>query len=288
MERYSRQILAIGVDIQEKIQRSRVAVIGIGALGSRVSEILTRMGVKRLRFVDPDIVEISNLHRVSLFDESDIGMPKVIAATKHLEKINSEVTFEPIVDTVDNISWRELLKGIDVIIDGLDNDLSRSFLNYASVHLGIPYIYGAVTGEYGNAMLILPGKTPCLACFMKVSSTNNACEVIGVSPPIVETIAALEVQLFLNLLRGIEESELLYVDLSNMSLDKIKIKRNDKCSVCSLGKEPSINGNPCGVERVKQYDGELTFSNEYINVYNSEKGVYLVYKDKIFLKKRVS
>src|SRR3990172_2101368 len=105
--RYSRQEIfpEIGKKGQEKLGKSTVAIIGIGALGSNSAELLARAGIGKLILIDRDIVELSNLQRQSLFDENDLGKPKALAAKEHLIKINNEVEFDVFVDDLscDNV-----------------------------------------------------------------------------------------------------------------------------------------------------------------------------------------
>jgi molybdopterin/thiamine biosynthesis adenylyltransferase len=142
-----------------------VVVVGCGALGSTLAEMMVRAGVKRLVVVDRDYVEESNLQRQSLFEETDAaqGLPKAVAAEARLRRINSEVEVRGVVadlaaDTVD-----DLLKGADLVLDGTDNFEARFLVNDVCVREGIPWVYGACVGAYGLALLVRPRVSPCLA-----------------------------------------------------------------------------------------------------------------------------
>ncbi len=130
--RYSRQLLLkeIGREGQRRLEASRVAVIGVGALGSVAANLLARAGVGNLLLIDRDYLELDNLQRQVLFDEEDIkqNLPKAIAAEKKLKQINSEILVRSEVADINPETIEELLGDIDLIIDGTDNFETR-FLN---------------------------------------------------------------------------------------------------------------------------------------------------------------
>ena len=167
-ERYSRQILftPIGVEGQERLSRSRVVIIGCGALGSAHAEALGRAGIGTLRIVDRDFVEFSNLQRQTMFTENDAAnrLPKAVAAASHLRDVNSEINVEPEIVDVNYSNVERLIDGCDVVIDGTDNFATRYLINDACVKNKVNWIYGAAVGSYGVTMTIRPGITPCLRC----------------------------------------------------------------------------------------------------------------------------
>lgn len=167
VERYSRQVLALGLETQEKLREISILVAGCGATGSHVLELLVRMGVREVLVVDPDIVELSNLHRTSLFKEEDVGSPKAKVCARRATEINSEVSIKPFVDMIDQSNVLKFVKTVDFVFDGLDSMYSRLILNDAAVQLGRPLVYGGVEGEYGTAYLIVPHRTACLSCFVE-------------------------------------------------------------------------------------------------------------------------
>ncbi|MGH9431407.1 MAG: ThiF family adenylyltransferase, partial [Terriglobia bacterium] len=167
-EKYSRQILfsAIGREGQEKIMAGKVLIAGCGALGTAQAAMLARAGVGKLRIVDRDYVEESNLQRQLLFEESDAAerLPKAVAAERRLRPANRDVQVEGIVADLESRNAEELLSGFDVILDGTDNFETRYLLNDVAVKLGVPWIYGAVVGSYAATMTVLPGRSACIAC----------------------------------------------------------------------------------------------------------------------------
>jgi molybdopterin-synthase adenylyltransferase len=207
--RYSRQILfsGIGSEGQTRINKSRVVMVGCGALGAMQASLLARAGVGTLRIIDRDFVEESNLQRQILFDEDDAKSvsPKAIAAEKKLRSANSLVQIEGIVEDVNPSSIDRLLGGFDLIMDASDNFDVRYLINDFSVKSGTPWIYGACAGAYGLTFPIIPGKSACLRCiFESVPSagTGQTCDTAGVIGPIVSVIAAMQVAEALKLTVG--------------------------------------------------------------------------------------
>ena len=166
-ERYSRQILfaEIGEDGQERLRASSAVVVGCGALGTAAANLLVRAGVGRLRIVDRDFVEDSNLQRQTLFEEADAreALPKAIAAERRLRSINSDVCVEGVVADLAPDNAASLLEGFPLLLDGTDNFETRLLLNDYSVANGVPWIYAAVVASYGVTLAIRPGQTACLA-----------------------------------------------------------------------------------------------------------------------------
>jgi len=166
--RYSRQsrFAPLGPEGQERIQSASVAIVGCGALGTLEAEILVRAGVGRVRIIDRDFVERSNLQRQFLFEECDAseGLPKAVAAARRLARVNSEVTVEPVVADLTPANIADLLEGVGLILDGTDNFEARFLMNDFAVSAGIPWIYAAAVGSYGLKLAIVPGRSACLRC----------------------------------------------------------------------------------------------------------------------------
>jgi adenylyltransferase/sulfurtransferase len=206
--RYSRQIVfgPIGEAGQARIQKAQVCVVGCGALGSFQAEALARAGVGRLRLIDRDTVDYSNLQRQWLYDETDAQneSPKAIAAAARLHQLNRRSEIEPVVTDLTPSNAEELAAGCDLILDGTDNFETRYLLNDLSVKLGIPWIYGAAVGSYGIVMPIVPGRGPCLKCVYPEppEGAQRTCEVDGVLAPATASVAALQVAAALRLLVG--------------------------------------------------------------------------------------
>jgi adenylyltransferase/sulfurtransferase len=161
-ERYSRQILfgEIGIEGQKKLLNSRVLLVGCGALGAAHAEMLARAGVGRIRIVDRDFVEFTNLQRQTLYNEADAEqrLPKAIAARRRIAEINSEIEVEAIVADINRSNVESFIKDCDLILDGTDNFQTRYLLNDACVKDEKTWIYGAAVSAYGATMTIVPKK----------------------------------------------------------------------------------------------------------------------------------
>lgn len=242
-ERYSRQILfdQIGKRGQEKLLKSRVLLVGCGALGASHAEILARAGVGFLRIVDRDFVEFTNLQRQTLYSESDAKerLPKAIAAKNRLAKINSEIEIEAIVADVNYSNIESFIKDVDLILDGTDNFQIRYLLNDACIKHGKTWIYGAAVSSYGTTMTIIPNKTPCLRCiFEEMPSAGSAptCDTAGVIQPIISSISAIQTTEALKILTENFDAlhkSLIQIDVWNNDWRKIKLaKPNEDCETC--------------------------------------------------------
>jgi molybdopterin/thiamine biosynthesis adenylyltransferase len=196
-ERYSRQVLfpGIGIEGQQRLLASRVAVVGCGATGSAISSLLARSGVGTLRIIDRDYVEPSNLQRQSLFDESDAAesVPKAIAAAKKITAFNSEIVVEPKVADLIPENIESLLADVDLVLDGTDNFETRYLVNDFAVKASLPWIYTAAVGSYAVSMNVCPGKTACLACMFPdpPSGFIETCETAGILATAVNLAASI-------------------------------------------------------------------------------------------------
>ncbi len=205
-ERYSRQIFfaPIGEQGQEKIGAAKICIVGCGALGSFQAESLARAGVGRLRLIDRDYVDLSNLQRQLLYDEEDAQeeRPKALAAARRLERINTRVKTEPLIADLTPSNAEELLGDCDLILDGTDNFETRYLVNDVCVKHGVPWVYGAALGSYGITMPIWPERGPCFACLYPEppAGMQPTCDVNGVLAAATASVAALQVAMALRLI----------------------------------------------------------------------------------------
>ena len=226
-DRYSRQVLfaGIGEEGQRRLAAARAIIIGCGALGSAQAEVLARAGVGKLRVVDRDFVEFSNLQRQTMFTEDDAAnrLPKSIACANHLSEINSEINVEPEIADVNYSNIERLIDQCDVVLDGTDNFATRYLINDACVKHNVNWIYGAAVGSYGVTMTIRPNQTPCLRCvFPEAPAVASAptCDTAGVIMPIINIVTAVQVSEALKLLTR-QEKEL------HKSLMQFDVWRNE-------------------------------------------------------------
>ncbi|HTE89971.1 MAG TPA: ThiF family adenylyltransferase [Terriglobales bacterium] len=209
--RYSRQLLfsGIGAEGQRRLAIARVAIVGCGATGSALASLLARAGVGTIRIIDRDYVELSNLQRQSLFDESDAAesLPKAIAAARKISAFNSQVVIEPHVADVTPSNIATILEGPQLILDGTDNFETRYLINDFAVQQSLPWIYIAAVGSYGVTMNVIPGKTACLACIFPEPPRGmlETCETAGVLNTAVNWAASVAATEAIKLLLGAEE-----------------------------------------------------------------------------------
>lgn len=242
MEVYSRQIVLkdIGYKGQLSLRRARVCVVGLGGLGCPSATQLTAMGVGRLRLVDRDVVERSNFHRQHLYTVDDIGCPKVEAAARRLVELNPGVEIEPMTLSVNPDTSEEIVKGVDVVVDGLDSVEARYAINRACLKRGVPYVYGAAIETFGNVSTFIPGETSCLQCLYQDLREGMlpVCAVVGVHPSVLGIVSSLQVSEAVRLVLGERPrlaGKLLFVDVRNMSFDEFPLLRWPRCPVCGDG-----------------------------------------------------
>lgn len=249
--RYSRQELfgGIGPRGQERLRASRVLVVGCGALGSVLAETMVRAGVGALTVVDRDFVEESNLQRQTLFDEEDVarGLPKAAAAEAKLRRINSDVAVKGIVADLAGENAGEIVRDVDLVLDGTDNFETRFLLNDVCVRDGFPWIYGACVGAYGLALLVRPRVSPCLRCVLEEippPGSGPTCDTAGVVAPIVHVIAGIQSGEALKVLAGRTEDLLkgiVTVDLWQGTFDVLDLtRRAPSCPACTAGRYDHI------------------------------------------------
>jgi len=222
-DRYARQIAfgPIGLEGQRKLSAASVVFAGCGALGSVSVSQLVRAGVGRVRIIDPDVVELSNLQRQVLYDEEDVrsGLPKAEAARRKLARVNSDVRIEAVVADITASTALELLDGFDLIIDAVDNAECRYLVNDVAVKTDTSWIYAAVAGARGQTLTIIPGETPCLRCVFPAppeAGTVPTAQTDGVIAPAVHVVASVQVAEALKLLTDRHDAlrrGLLTVDL---------------------------------------------------------------------------
>ncbi|WP_332632105.1 ThiF family adenylyltransferase [Halalkalibacter flavus] len=249
LERYSRQMRfsPIGEVGQKELTNKSVLIVGVGALGTVLANHLVRAGVGLVRLVDRDYVEMSNLQRQMLFDETDVNesLPKAVAAENKLKAINSSVKIEGIVTDVTAENLPQLLEGIDLVLDGTDNFRTRFLLNDMCFKLGLPFAYGGAVSARGMSALFIPGKTPCLRCFINPGEgTGQTCDTIGVISPVVDIVASYQVVEVLKYLVNDEQAlrgTLRSFDLWKNHQFDLKMENSKKeCPTCQKKEYPSL------------------------------------------------
>lgn len=243
--RYSRQILLPEIQDagQQSLGRSAALVVGTGALGSAIAELLTRAGVGRIKVVDRDLLEMSNLHRQILYSEDDASQqrPKALAAAERLRAINSSIQIDAEAVDVTSRNVLALVGDFDVIVDGTDNVETRYLINDACVKLGKPWIYGGAVGTSGVVMSIVPGKGPCLRCVFPdppPPGTLPTCDTAGVLGTVPVAIGALQATRAIKILLGDLEAidSIFSIDLWHGDHAAVSMPRAADCPACGANR----------------------------------------------------
>lgn len=239
-ERYSRQVTLpqLGVLGQKLLLQSSVLVVGCGALGGHIAQVMVRAGVKRIGIIDNDTPAIHNLHRQILFDEDDVasGLPKAQIAANHLTKANRHVQIEPLVITLRDDNAVSLIRDYDIVIDGTDNFQTRYAINRACVCLGIPWVYGGVMATRGMVMPILPHRGPCLRCILPRAPDPNQeqrCDRDGILSTLAMIVAGFACTEAIKILTGAQaNTQLLSIETWPTRLMQVSLPQRPDCEDC--------------------------------------------------------
>ena len=238
--RYRQQIRALGGDdAQAKLGAAKVALVGVGATGSAIAQVLARAGVGSLRLIDRDLPELSNLQRQVLYDERDVeaGLPKAVAAANRLSQINSEVALEVEVADLAPHNAARLLGGVDLVLDGTDNFLTRLLINDACLAQGTPWVYVGVVGAEVHSFPVLPGSPPCFRCYLDAPPPPEAvatCDTAGVLGSAVLVAGGLAATEALKLLVGATPATGLFVlDTWYRESHRAELPPDPDCPACA-------------------------------------------------------
>lgn len=235
LERYNRQIMLkeINEEGQRRLKSTTVTVLGIGGLGSPVSIYLAAAGVGRLRLIDHDTVEFSNLNRQILHWENDVDRKKLQSAEGKLTSLNKDITIEGSDKTINNDTIDELLKGTDLVVDALDNFNTRFLVNEYCVNNGIPFVHAAVYGLEGRLTTILPNKGPCLRCQFPESPTEKETfPIFGATAGVIASLEVIEVVKLICDIGTPVVNRLLIFDGKALQFHTAEIKQDPDCPVC--------------------------------------------------------
>lgn len=278
LARYNRQMLwePIGIEGQKKLKASKVLMVGCGALGTVLANLLARAGVGQMTIVDRDFIEVTNLQRQVLFDHEDIeqNLPKSVAAAKKIAKINPDVSVEAVVVDVNHTNIEQLAAGKDLLLDGTDNFETRFLINDVAVKHNVPWIYGACISAMGLAMNILPGETPCLRCIfetMPPPGMNPTCDTAGVLGPTVSVVSSWQAMEAMKLLTGNRRDLSPYLfsfDMWDNRFQQLNVKKAREVADCPCckhrqfeylsGKFASATTSLCGRNAVQISLGSAT------------------------------
>ncbi len=239
LEKYSRQIILknIGILGQKKILNSKVLIIGMGGLGCPVAEFLTRSGVGFLGVVDHDLVSLSNIHRQTLYDEKDLGKPKVMVAKKKLNNINSKTKIDIYNFKLNKKKFTKIVKNYDYIIDGTDNFETKFLINDISLKYKKFLVTGAISKFDGHIFTFdfNNKKNPCLRCFYQEETISDDilnCEHEGILGTIAGIIGTMQANEILKKILNVGQNLngfILIIDFLNLNFKKVKFNKRKKC-----------------------------------------------------------
>ena len=291
LDRFSRQVMLeeIGYGGQLKLKNAKICVVGVGGLGNPITSRLVAMGIGQLRIVDRDVIELSNLHRQTMYDESDVGQIKVEVAAKKLQKLNPDCKIESLAISVNEYNAKEIISGCDVVIDALDSVNARYALNKACVEKNIPFVTGAAVGVSGQAFTIIPKSSACYYCMFPDlnEDTMPTCSIEGVHPSILSLVGGIEVAEAVKIILEKKPSlsdRILHIDLENLDFQNTKTFRAEECPICGSGKLEILEKRELILEELcGRNRGKRTYSITPTDIFDVDvNSVSLIAKEKGF------
>lgn len=263
LERYSRLTVlpSIGENGQNAIFNAKIGVFGLGGLGSWSSLLLAQMGVGFLRIVDRDVVEISNLPRTPIYTRNSVDLPKAEQAAIFLKNINPEIKIEEISDNIDANTIEDLVKGLDIVIDGLDNVSTRLIINQECKKKKIPFIFAGAIGTSANiGTFTYEESQPCLNCLFQSINDNDleTCDVLGVHSALLSLVASIQVAEAIKVItkkQPVLLNKLIYVQFDQLDFDFIPLKKRDTCPICF----PTKDNKQDSKQNIIELCGDRTF-----------------------------
>ena len=234
-ERYARHLLLpeVGGQGQQRLIRSSVLVVGMGALGCPVATILAGAGVGRLTLCDGDTVERSNLHRQTLYREEDVGVPKAEAAAARLAGLNPDVRVTPVTDFFTEGNADALIAGHDLVIEGLDRFAPRYVVNAGAIRARAPLISAGVARGRGQVARLRPGVGPCYACLVpEAPDDGEACAREGVLGSTTALVGAVAADLAIRALLGRGADAVTMIETTPPAMRTAMLRRDPACPAC--------------------------------------------------------
>lgn len=239
---------------EEQLAQSRVLVVGAGGLGAPAAAYLAAAGVGAIGIIDPDRVELSNLHRQLLHRTSDLGRPKVASAQDRLQALAPHLVIEALQDRFDTHNAAQLVERYDFVIDGSDNFATKFLVNDVAVAHGTPFSHGGVVGFFGQTLTVVPGQTACYRClFMAPPPADEVptCQEAGILGPVAGVIGTMQAVHAVAFLRGDDgwvRHGLLTYDALQARWRTVKIRPNPRCPACSALRAPGSVERECSNE----------------------------------------
>ena len=239
IERFSRQIILknIGTLGQKKILNSKVLIIGMGGLGCPVAEFLVRSGIGMIGIIDHDVINLSNIHRQSLYDEKDLEKSKVKVAKKKLNNINSKTKVNVFNLKLNKKNFEKIIKNYDYIVDGTDNFTAKFLINDLSLKHKKFLVTGAISKFDGHIFTFnfSDKKNSCLRCFYQEETISDEilnCEYEGILGTIAGIVGTMQANEILKKILNIGQNLngfILILDLLNLNFRKVKLNKRKKC-----------------------------------------------------------
>lgn len=233
--RYRRQIMMpdFGEEGQKRLKEAHVLVAGVGGLGSPVAIYLSTAGIGRLTIIDYDSVDVTNLNRQVLHWEEDVGRRKVESAEQKLARINSTTAIEALNVKITSDNIADLLRGVDLVMDCMDNMETRFLINEACIKKGIPMIHGGVREMLGEVTTIIPGKTPCLECLLpRDLSKKETFPIFGATAAMIASLQVLEAIKLISGIGRLLTNRMLFIDNGSIEFMMIDLQKRPECKVC--------------------------------------------------------
>ena len=224
--RYDRNMAALTEEECARLAEKRIAVVGCGGLGGAVIEALARIGIGHLRVIDGDVFEESNLNRQLLCTESSLGREKALVAAERIEAINGEVKAEPMVAFLSEGNAASLLSDVDCVVDCLDNLEARFWMAHACQNAGLPLVYGAIAGWFGQVCTVYPGDVSFVSIYGEPFGESQH-KKLGNLPFTAYSIAAFQAAEAVKVVLekpGQIRNRLLMIDLLDGSADDMELR----------------------------------------------------------------
>lgn len=239
LERYDRQIKLpeLGIAAQRRLTDARVTVVGAGGLGLPAITYLAAGGIGTIRVIDPDVVELSNLHRQPLFEPSTVGQVKVDEVKRFVERFDPDLEVEAIEAAIDPQNAAELLAGSDVIIDATDRFDARYAISDAGVEIDVPVVTGAVYRWEGQ-ITTLDNRGPCYRCIFPDPPGSDValdCALTGVMGSVVGTIGTMQATEAIRIITtgsAALTGTLVVMNAFDATFDRVRISKRPDCEVC--------------------------------------------------------
>ncbi len=248
LERYSRQLLVPGFELegQERLGAASVLIVGCGGLGALAAQYLAAAGVGRLVLVDADRIESSNLPRQIAYTEADVGRFKAEVLAQRLHQMNGAVDVQCHPVFFDETSGADLLAAVDVVVDGTDNHAARLLIDRLTADRGLPWFMGAAVQMAGqNIAFTGSRKEGCYHCFapQQVGSETASCGTLGILGPVVATVALRQVLDVLGALTDVAKvpwGMLRQYDFRADTTASLPLPKQAGCVVCDADLKPRL------------------------------------------------